>query len=288
MPLVNLGVSSNYDAWLRSGGRGIDTAYAYGKKRLISVGTALRKSTLPRSRVFLTSKLPCCPARFQCGPESKGWWFWPPVSNHGKTVKSYESLRELVETDLMLFAEYSLKELQTDYVDLMLLHFPCESNEQSLRAYRVLEILQRTGKARAIGVANFNATQLEMLTASASIRPSVNQFGYSLGRPSTPWFDDAKLVLEKTRKLGITPVAYGALGSSTHQGIHSIVTNPKVNKVASSLHVSAAQVALRWLAQQRIPFVTAGSSPEHFVEDVATVRFELDAHHMLLLSSAHF
>ena len=129
MPVINLG-TGNHAAWLAAGGRGIDTAYDYGDAQQQEIGVAIRNSGVPRSEIFVTTKVPCCPAEHWCGPT--GWWQWPPIEGPGG-----QQPREIAETNLTRLAEHDLQMLGLDVVDMIILHFPCATHELSLQAYRV-------------------------------------------------------------------------------------------------------------------------------------------------------
>ena len=122
----------------------------------------MRAGGKPRKQLFITSKVPCCPAAFT------KWCAW------------YAS--EYSEIDAYTRAEIDGRLLGVDYVDLMLLHWPCERFEDTLKAYRALEDYKLAGKARAIGISNFNASAIDALYASnLRVSPSINQCGFSIG-----------------------------------------------------------------------------------------------------------
>ena len=122
----------------------------------------MRAGGKPRKQLFITSKVPCCPAAFT------KWCAW------------YAS--EYSEIDAYTRAEIDSRLLGVEYVDLMLLHWPCERFEDTLKAYRALEEYKLAGKARAIGISNFNASAIDALYASnLRVSPSINQCGFSIG-----------------------------------------------------------------------------------------------------------
>lgn len=127
---------------LAAGYRLIDTAQVYRNER--AVGAALQAAAVPRTEIFLTTKV------------------WLPFFGDGVTAKSVER---------------SLANLKTDYLDLVLLHEPYGDY---YGAYRDLEKLVRTGKVRSIGVSNFDAGQLIDLAHQMAIRPAVNQVEFNL------------------------------------------------------------------------------------------------------------
>jgi len=293
LPMVSLGQSMSHKAWFQLGGRGADTAYDYGDQFQEEIGKAIRSSNVSRGDVFVTTKVPCCPADFWCSTgdsDASGprWWQWPAVGPDGGDGAV------LAESDLMRLAEHNLEKMGLEYVDLLILHFPCSSHEKSLMAYRVLEEFQRRGKARAIGVSNFDAVQLEALVRDATVKPAINQIGLGIGKPYSPWLKDdeygldpfkprsapsygtrAKATLAKTRELGVHPMAWGPLGVTTLQLMEYTIGNPVVLEIAKAHGKSGAQVALRWLVQQGVPIITSGNNPAHFVEDIAVTDFEL-------------
>ena len=158
MPLINLGGvhshPSNYSAWLGLGGRGLDTAMMYGDNVQLRVGDALAASGLERGQIFVTTKVPCCP---DGGLSSWCRWF----------DSEYEDLAADVRMEI------DLRLLQLEYVDLMLLHWPCATINDTVRTYRGLESFASAGRARTIGISNFNASAIEALYAAAcgSSRP---------------------------------------------------------------------------------------------------------------------
>ena len=196
MPYVNLGGvhshPSNYSAWLSIGGVGLDTALMYGDDVQMHVGDAIRASKIPREKMFVTTKVPCCPAPF-----SK-WCSW------------YAS--EYADLDAGTRAEIDLRLLGVDQVDLMLLHWPCTTTEQTIATYRALEEFALAGKARAIGISNFNASMIDTLYAAPGglrVRPSINQCGFSIGGHNNSSFGRDFATLAKCKEKGITYSAYG-------------------------------------------------------------------------------
>ena len=117
MPYVNLGGvhshPSNYSLWLELGGTGLDSALMYGDDVQVEVGTAIAASGIARKDLFITSKIPCCPAGFStyCA------WY------------KQEYPRPLPGD---MLAEMDNRLLGLDYVDLMLLHWPCDTMEETL------------------------------------------------------------------------------------------------------------------------------------------------------------
>jgi diketogulonate reductase-like aldo/keto reductase len=152
MPLLGLGVlhipdgSDVEDAVtcaLEEGYRSIDTASIY--KNEDGVGAALLKTDIPRSEIFLTTKL------------------WNRDQGYESTLKAFEA---------------SLERLKTDYVDLYLVHWPGPEPSRNWETWRALEAIYTAGQARAIGVSNFLTHHLETLTDETVISPMVNQIEF--------------------------------------------------------------------------------------------------------------
>merc|ERR1711871_258209 len=87
--------------------------------------------------------------------------------------------------------EHDMKTLGLDYVDLMLLHWPCDTFEETLATYRQMEDMVAEGTARAIGVSNFNASMIDQIVGKAKIKPAINQCGFSIaGHSNDTWGRD--------------------------------------------------------------------------------------------------
>lgn len=259
MPYVNLGGvhshPSNYSAWLSIGGVGLDTALMYGDDVQMHVGDAIRASKIPREKLFVTTKVPCCPAPF-----SK-WCSW------------YAS--EYADLDAGTRAEIDLRLLGVDQVDLMLLHWPCTTTEQTIATYRALEEFALAGKARAIGISNFNASMIDTLYAAPGglrVRPSINQCGFSIGGHNNSSFGRDFATLAKCKEKGITYSAYSPLGGLS--GV-DVLNDPRVKAVGAAHNKSSAQVALRWVTQQEVVAVTASTKVSHLRSDLGIFDFSL-------------
>ena len=151
---------------LYNGGRGIDTALTYGDD-VQKVAASVAKSGVPRSDIFLTTKVPCCPNVFGARGVGRGAQCGPTTPEFNGSIANDVSR--------------NLKLLGPSPPDLTLLHWPCDTFEQTLSAWRGLEAALQDGKTRAIGVSNFNATLLAKLLPHMKIKPAVNQCGHSIG-----------------------------------------------------------------------------------------------------------
>jgi len=190
---------------IKLGYRLIDTAVAYRNESVI--GDAVKQSGIPREDFFLVSKLP--------------------------ELKEYNGTDELVRQTI----ESSLKNLQTDYMDLYLIHWPWDDLDDIVRVWKVLEKAVDQNKIKAIGVSNFNQEQLKYVYDHARIKPAVNQF---LSYPG----HEQKELIEFCQELGVVPEAYQSLtklddvakevfaniGSRYNKDWNQIVLNYQVNK----------------------------------------------------------
>lgn len=212
---------------LKTGYRHIDTAQAYFNEE--EVGAALKESDVPRNEIFLTTKV------------------W--IDNYGEG-KAYDSVIE------------SLKKLQTDYLDLILLHQPVGDY---YGAYRDLEKLYEEGKVRAIGVSNFYPDRLVDLCLSTKIKPMVNQIEVNVFNQqieAKKWADKYGVVLEAW-----APFA---------EGRNNMFQNEVLLSIGEKHNKSAAQVILRWLYQRGIVSLAKSVHEERIKENFDIYSFELD------------
>lgn len=266
MPYINLGGvhshPSNYSAWLQLGGTGLDTALMYGDDVQVKVGDAAKAGSLPRDKLFITSKVPCCPAPFT------KWCTW------------YAS--EYANVDAYTRAKIDIRLLGVEYVDLMLLHWPCTREEDTLAAYRALEDFQLEGKAKAIGISNFNASAIDALFAGGlRVKPAVDQCGFSIGNHNSSAFGRDFQTLAKCREKKITYSAYSPLGGLS--GV-DVLGNPTVVGIGKKHGKSSAQVALRWVTQQGVVAVTASTKASHLESDLGIFDFTLTDDEMATLA----
>lgn len=212
---------------LKTGYRHIDTAQSYFNEE--EVGAALKESDVPRNEIFLTTKV------------------W--IDNYGEG-KAYDSVIE------------SLKKLQTDYLDLILLHQPVGDY---YGAYRDLEKLYEEGKVRAIGVSNFYPDRLVDLCLSTKIKPMVNQIEVNVFNQqieAKKWADKYGVVLEAW-----APFA---------EGRNNMFHNEVLLSIGEKHNKSAAQVILRWLYQRGIVSLAKSVHEERIKENFDVYSFELD------------
>lgn len=220
---------------IQMGYRMIDTAEAYGNET--AVGNGISKSGIDRKELFLVTKV---------------------------NYKSYENASAAVEQ--------SLKNLRTDYIDLLLLHWPFANY---YAAWRELEKLYAEGKIRAIGVSNFEPAQLVDLIAYNNIVPAVNQIEtnlYCQRVSEREWLD----------KKNVAHMAYAPLGQGNR---NEMFTVPAVTALAGKYHKTAAQVLLRFLTQKGIIVIPRSCKPERIRENFEIFDFTLTKKEIAELSA---
>jgi len=210
-------------AALESGYRHLDTATVYGNEA--EVGRALRDSGVARDQVFVTTK---------CPPDKAG--------------HELDTLRE------------SLEMLGVDAVDLWLIHWPGGAGDVDI--WKAFGQAHEQGLARAIGVSNFSAEQIDQLTEETGVTPAVNQIEWS------PLLFDADVV-EQHRTRGVALEGYSALRGGT-------LEHPVITGIADRLGRTPAQVIVRWHLQHEVVVIPKSTKPERIASN-AEVDFELSA-----------
>lgn len=211
---------------LEVGYRSIDTAQSYFNEE--EVGSAMKKSGIPREEIFLTSKV------------------W--VEHYG-----YEETKKSVEE--------SLRKLQTDYLDLMLLHQPFNDY---YGAYRALEDLYDEGKLRAIGVSNFYPDRLVDLASFTRIPPMVNQI-------ETHVLNQRVGDHEWMNKYHITHEAWAPFG----EGRGGLFDNEVLKQIGEKYGKTAAQVMLRWNIQRGVIVLPKSTHKERMIQNLDVFDFTL-------------
>lgn len=185
------------------GYRLIDTAQAYGNEN--GVGNAIRKSGLKREDIFIVTKV------------------WITNAGEEKAARSIEQ---------------SLKKLQTDYVDLLLIH---QAYGDVFGSWRAMEKAYQAGKTRAIGVSNFQACRFYDFASVVDVKPAVNQLQCCV-------LCQQNGILPEMARYDTKMMAWGPLG----QGADDLLKSPVLMEIGAQYGKSAAQVALRWLIQRGI------------------------------------
>ncbi|WP_055668985.1 aldo/keto reductase [Desnuesiella massiliensis] len=214
---------------LRLGYRHIDTAAIYKNEE--GVGQAIKDSRVPREEIFLVSKV------------------WNTDQGYESTLKAFET---------------SLKKLQTDYLDLYLIHWPKALNKETWKA---LEELYKEGRVKAIGVSNFKLHNLEELLEDAEIIPMVNQVEFHPQFPQTE-------IMEICKKHNIQLEAWGPL----MQG--KIFEIPLMRELAEKYNKTISQIALRWDLQMGVVTIPKSITPERIKENMNIFDFEISKEDM--------
>ena len=245
MPMVGLGVWQASDEetvqavhWaLEAGYRHIDTAKIYGNEA--AVGRAIKSASAPRKDVFITTKL------------------WNDDMRSGRQRQAFEE---------------SLKALQTDYVDLYLIHWAVEG--VYVDSWKVMEQIYAEGKARAIGVCNFQQHHLETLMRAAKVKPAVNQF------ECHPYLSQEPLIAF-CEKEGIACEAWGPLGGKGTP----LVDSPELAAIGKKYGKSAAQIMLRWNLQRGVIVLPKSVHKERIIANGTLFDFALSDEDMKAVSA---
>ncbi|APA74722.1 aldo/keto reductase [Mycobacterium avium subsp. hominissuis] len=226
-------------AALDIGYRHIDTAEMYGNEREVAQG--IRDAGLDRSEVFVTSKL-----------------------NNG--FHEPDAARRAFDA--------TLKALGSDYVDLFLIHWPLPTlyGGDFVSTWRVLEEFARDGRARSIGVSNFQVPHLERLATETDTVPAVNQVEVH------PYFTNEK-VRGYAREHGIAIEAWSPIA----QG--DVLGDAVINRIADGLGRTAAQVVLRWHIQRGDIVFPKTVNPDRMKSNFELFDFELDERAMEAISA---
>jgi diketogulonate reductase-like aldo/keto reductase len=212
---------------LLAGYRHIDTAAAYGNEA--GVGQAVHAAGLERGDVFITTK---------CFNDDHG---------HEQAKRALKN---------------SLQQLETDYVDLYLIHWPVPAHDKYVETWQALIELQAEGLTRSIGVCNFNANHLERIIAETGVTPALNQVELH------PRFQQAGLRREHER-LGIPTEAWSPLGKGR------VFADPTVTAIAQAHGKTPAQVVIRWHLQLGNIVIPKSVTPERIEENFDVFDFHL-------------
>jgi diketogulonate reductase-like aldo/keto reductase len=237
LPKIGLGMWDTYDdeaanavsTALKLGYRRIDTAMFY--KNEPEVGRGIKMSGVPREEIFVSTKI----------------WF---------TDMEVDKVRETFEK--------SLANMQLDYIDMYMLHWPMND---FVGSWKVLEELYQEGKVKSIGVCNFQKHHMEELLKHASIKPMVNQI------ESHPTFSQNELV-KYCQKQGIPAEAWSPLGRGDDLG------NAVVKEIADKYGKTTAQVILRWHLQRNLTVIPKSVKEYRMIENVDVFDFTLTEEEM--------
>ena len=213
---------------LEAGYRSVDTAALYANEE--GTGRALAASGLPREELFVTTKL------------------WNDDHGYEPALRAFDR---------------SLAKLGLDYVDLYLVHWPQPRRDEYRETWRALERIAAEGRARAIGVSNFQPAHLRRLIAGSGTVPAVNQVELH------PQLAQGELRAVHA-ELGIATEAWSPLGQGK-----GLLDEPVVGKVAARHGRTAAQVVLRWHLQRGTVVIPKSVTPSRIRENIDVFDFAL-------------
>ncbi|MBR1600536.1 MAG: aldo/keto reductase [Alphaproteobacteria bacterium] len=216
------------------GYRHIDTAHAYQNER--GVGEALKQSGLKREEVWITTKL------------------WPTEYGEGKTAVGIDKM---------------LKRLQTDYIDLLLLH---QQVGDYIGAWKDMEKAVAVGKVKSIGISNFNEN-LEDLLANATIKPAAIQV------ECHPYFPQHELK-KRMEKFGTILESWYPLG----HGDANLLNEPILKELSQKYGKTTAQIILRWHIEEGNSVFPKTTNPMHLRENFDIFDFSLSEEDMLQIA----
>lgn len=246
MPQIGLGTASLNDdtvasvivTALAAGYRHIDTAYRYGNQR--GVGKGIRDSGIPREELFITTKL------------------------DGEFQGNDRAIAGLDEC---------LRQLELEYVDLLLIHWPLPQRDEYIATWKTFEQLAQSGKARSIGVSNFKPTHLDRLFAETSIRPVANQIQLS---PRITRTDHVTYA----RAHDIVTVSWSPLGQGK-----GLLEDQTLTTIAAKYDKTPAQIVLRWNVELGLVAIPRSSNPARLAQNLDIFDFTLSADEVAAISA---
>ena len=210
----------------------IDTAWMYENQG--PIGRAVRQCGVDRSELFITSKI------------------WHTHLEHDEVLAQFEEI---------------LDQLQMDYVDLLLIHWPSKKSDPLQDTLRAFEKISAAGKTRSIGVSNFDVELVEQARTICQVPICVNQVEYYTHLPQQE-------LLQHCIRHNVVLTAYRPLGKG------GILQDPVLRTVAQNHGKTVAQVALKWLLQQGIIVIPKASSEVHLRQNMDLFDWELDGAEM--------
>lgn len=232
---------------LNVGYRHIDTASAYGNEA--SVGKAVKDSNIDRREIFITTKIPA-------------------------EIKSYDKAKEIIEK--------SLKLLDCEYIDLLLIHAPKPWSEmfsgntknyckENLEVWKAMEEAYLEGKVKAIGVSNFSINDLKNIMNNSKIKPMTNQIRYFVGATQddvTKYCQENDILVE-----GYSPLATG-----------NILNNQEIQKIANKYNRTLPQICIRYVIQKGVLPLPKSTHAE-YIKANSEIDFEISLEDMMYLDN---
>lgn len=228
-------------AAISAGYRLIDTAAAYGNEE--SVGKAIHSATVPREELFITTKL------------------WNSDHSHDRALKAFDA---------------SLQRLGLDYVDLYLIHWPVPAQGKYVEAWKALEEIYQSGRAKAIGVCNFEPEHLDTLLEHAEITPAVNQIELH------PHLQQRTL-RDYCEQRGIHIESWSPIGGGGDK--LNLLDNATIVTIADKHRKTPAQVVIRWHLQLGLIVIPKSVHAERIQQNSDVFDFELDNDDMAKISA---
>jgi 2,5-diketo-D-gluconate reductase A len=213
---------------LELGYRHVDTASFYGNE--VGVGQALRASDVPRDDVFVTTKV------------------WNTEQGFDETLRAFDA---------------SLDRLGTDHVELYLIHWPAPTQDKYVDTWRALERIAEEGRARSIGVSNFQVHHLERLLGETSVVPVIDQV------EAHPWLQQHEL-REFCAARGIAVEAWSPLARGR------VLDDAVIGRIAAKHGVEPAQAVIRWHLQQGLVVIPKTVNARRLASNLDVFGFELD------------
>ena len=226
---------------LKVGYKHIDTAAAYKNEN--EIGQAIKKSKIPRDEIFITSKV------------------WKDSMGYENTMKSFNK---------------TLNDLELDYIDLFLIHWPCNKDKQiNIETWKALEDLYEQGKVKAIGLSNFLKHHLQIILDNCKIKPMVDQIEYHPGltRPETVKF---------CKENNIIVEAWAPLGKG------KMLNNEELVRIANKYNKSVAQLCIKWCVQNEILPLPKSANIERMKQNLEVFDFEISHEDMNFINNMEF
>lgn len=223
------------------GYRHIDTAAVY--KNEIEIGKAIKQSKVNRKELFITSKV------------------WKDSMGYDNTLKSFDD---------------SLKNLDLDYIDLFLIHWPKNNNDKlNIDTWKALEKLYKEGKVKAIGVSNFLKHHLEIIINNSEIVPMVNQIEFHPGLIR-------KDTIEFCKEKNIVLEAWAPLGKG------KMLNNEILLNIAKKYNKSVARICLKWCLQNEVIPLPKSENLERMKQNLNLFDFEIAIEDMNTINNMKF